>query len=372
MSTSQWYDAQGEASTKGVDAQTARRHAMENALQKALLIAGASVSSVQQVVNGLLTHDQVSIRASGIINSLDLISESYANNKVIVTIRADIFPQEHQCTSADYKKSLLITKTNLLHRAHANIGQIYTLDTSLGKQLAKKLRAKSQFIDAHLGVQQRTQFSRLNNSFQLEKIKQMAMSLADKTDSQYIMFSEFTDLSFGKDVNNSWQFWQEDIFDRRFNLAVYIYNGVNGENIFEEHYNSTAPWEFGKRENLDVNGTVFWNSQYGSIINQTLNTLIADLDEQLMCQQSRGKIVQANADSITINLGKRHGLQIGDELSVLHLANFISDDKKLYAGFNISPYKVTITQLSNDSAKAVTTNGHVLGSIQINDIVVRN
>mgnify|MGYP000598545300 CR=1 FL=1 len=367
----QWFSVTGEASTRNTDAETARRIAMENALQKALLVAGASVSSVQQVVNGLLTQDQISIRASGIVNSLEIVSETYADDKIVVNIRADIFPQEHQCASADYKKSLLITRTNLLQREHANIGQIYAIDTQLGHRLAAKFREKSQFVDSVVATSQKTSFSRLNNSFQLEKIKQLSMSLAQMTDSQFVMFTELNDISLAKDANNPWLVWQENIYDRRFDMSAYIVNGVNGETIFEKHYQNVAPWDFGKRDNVDVASNVFWQSAYGETVKSTLNKLVSDIDSQLMCNESRGRIVQINNNSIILNIGSKHGVQIGDEFSVLHVANFLADNGRSYAGFNVSPHKVKIMSVSNDTAHATTADGKILGSVQVDDVVVK-
>ncbi|WP_440875632.1 flagellar assembly protein T N-terminal domain-containing protein [Thalassotalea sp. PLHSN55] len=368
----QWYESQGQASTKGTDTQTARKKAMEEALQKALLVAGASVSSIQQVVNGLLTQDEISIRASGIVNSLDLISETYIDDIVTVNIRADIFPQQHQCSSADYRKTLLVTRANIVHREQANVGLIYDLDVAAGKKLSSKLNNDSQFIDVKLASQNKTEFSRLRNSFQAEKIKQLSISLSALTNSQYIMFSEINDISFAKQANNDWQFWQSDIFDRHFNLSVFIYNGVNGESVFEQHYTSSAPWTFDKREQVYVNSDTFWRSPFGVNIEQTLDKLIKDIDENMMCRQARGKIVRINNGAVTINLGRDQGVKIGDEFSLLHLNNFTADDGKVYAGYNISPYKVKVDQVTNQTARAYSINGEVLGSVQINDIAVRH
>ncbi len=371
-SMSQWYESQGQAISTNSDKKTARKQAMEQALQKALLVAGASVSSIQQVVNGLLIQDEISIRASGVVNSLELMSETYQDDLVTVTIRADIFPQENQCNSADYRKSLLVTRANIIHREQANIGSIYDLDVAVGKKLSEKFDRNSQFIDVMLAAQNKTEFSRLRNSFQAEKIKNLTMSLSSLTNSQYVMYAEINDISFAKQANNDWQFWQSDIFDRHFNFSVFIYNGVNGESVFEQHYVSTAPWSFNKREQVYVNSDTFWKSHYGNNVEQTLDKLIKDIDENMMCRQARGKIVRINNDAITINLGRDQGVQLGDEFSVLHLNNFTADDGKTYAGYNISDYKVVVEQVSNQSARAYTQSGEVLGSVQVNDIVVRH
>ena len=370
-SAAQWYESQGVATIKNDDSKSAKNRAMQNALKKALLVAGASVSSVQQVVNGLLTQDEISIRASGSVNSFELISENYTDDLVTVKIRADIFPQEKKCFAADYKKSMLLTRSNLLHREQANIGNIYQLDKTIVNQLANKIKKNGIYLDTKLALNTKTEFSRLNQSLAMEQLKNLSMSLASMTNSQYILFSEIQDISMANDEDNSWQFWQDDVYQRQFNIAVYIHDGTTGERVLDKQYQSSAPWQFNKRQQIDVSSQNFWQSEYGMRISQTLEDMVTDIDENMMCQPTQGRIVNVVGNNITFNLGKRHGVQVGDEFSLLHFQNFISDDKKSYPGFNVSPYKVTVNEVSNDSARATTTEQHIIDNIQINDLAVR-
>ncbi|MGB1263871.1 MAG: flagellar assembly protein T N-terminal domain-containing protein [Cognaticolwellia sp.] len=367
----QWYESQGVASIKNDDTKAAKTQAMQNALKKALLIAGASVSSVRQVVNGLLTQDEISIRASGSVNSLALVSEHYSDKLVTVTIRADIFPQEKKCFAADYKKSMLLTRSNIMQREQANIGNIYALDKTLINKLANKIQQQGLYLDTKLALHTKTEFSRLNQSLQTQALKNLAISLANQTDSQYVLFSEIQDLSMADDESNRWQFWQGDSVQRQFNVALYIFDGSTGERVFDKHYQSAAPWSFNKRKQVDVTSHTFWQSDYGQQISLSLDKIVSDIDDNMMCQPTQGKIVHVDGNSLTFNLGKRHGVKIGDEFSLLHLNHFISDDQRSYPGFNISPYKVIVTSVSQDNARATTTQQHILDNIQINDLAVR-
>jgi hypothetical protein len=370
-SVGQWYESQGIATIKNDDNKTAKNRAMQNALKKALLVAGASVSSVQQVVNGLLTQDEISIRASGSVNSFELINENYTDDLVTVTIRADIFPQEKKCFAADYKKSMLLTRSNLLHREQASIGNIYQIDKTLVKQLANKIENNGIYLDTKLALQTRTEFSRLNQTLAMEKLKSLTMSLASMTDSQYVLYSEIQDISMANDENNSWQFWQDNVYQRQFNIALYIHDGRTGERILDKQYQSSAPWQFNQRQQIDVSSQNFWLSEYGQKISQTLDSMVTDIDENMMCQPTQGRIVQVAGNNITFNLGKRHGVKVGDEFSLLHANNFVSDDRKSYSGFNVSPYKVIVNEVTNDSARATTAEQHLMDNIQINDLAVR-
>lgn len=368
---SQWFETTGQAYINNNETKTARNRAIESALKKTLLIAGASVSSVQQVVNGLLTKDEVNIRATGILNSFEVISENYTDKLAEVTIRADIIPQDKQCYSADYRKSLLLTRSYIINREQANIGNIYQLDKQVIAKLANNLKKDSRYLHTKVNLKNKTQFSRLNNSQQAEQIKSLTMSLADISDSQFVMYSEITDISFANSTEKTWEFWQDDIKNRHFNMTVYLFDGLNGELTFEKSYSSTTPWLYNVRENIDLHSDKFWHEQYGAKITRILKDVSLDIEEALMCQPTQGKIISTNGQQLVINLGKRHGVKVGDEFSLLANANMYLDNGKTYSGYNVSPYKVKVTQTNRDNATLVTVNNEQLGNIQINDLAVR-
>jgi hypothetical protein len=370
-SFSQLYETQGQSTIENNNIDAARTEAMENALQKALLVAGASVSSIQQVINGLMTQDEISIRASGSVNAIELIDEIHADNIMTVTIRADIFPQEKQCFSADFRKTLLMTRSKLLHREQASIGNIYNIEQSAIKLLTRKLKSNSHYISAKLFNKKHTEFSRLQQKMNFQGIKTLSTSLADQTDSHYVLYSEIVDVSFGQEATNNWQFWQADSFERQFALTLYIYNGTNGELTFEKQYQNKALWEFSKRELVDVNSQVFWQSKYGQMVDSTLNRLVTDIDKNIMCEPTQAKIVMVDGSRIIFNLGTKHGVKVGDEFTLLHKNNFTSDAGITYAGYKVSNYTVKVSSVSMQSATAITSDWGLLGNIQINDLAVR-
>jgi hypothetical protein len=368
----QLYYAQGQAVIEGGDTAQARTKAIEDALNKALLVAGASVSSVQQVVNGLLTQDNISIRASGVVSAIELVDEIHSDDNITVNIRADIFPQEKQCFAADFRKSVLLTKSHIVNREQASIGNIYEIDRAVMLNLAKKIKNEGQFIDVKASVAQKTQYSRLKKNMQLEQIKQLVTVLTNNTDSHYVLFSEIDELSFQQESTNSWQFWQQNIFERDFIISVYLYEGSSGELAYQQQFSGSAPWTFTKRASVDINSSTFRQSEYGKMIDGVLQQMVKELNENIICEQVRAKIVQVAGNTMTINLGSEHGLKVGDELSLLHKSNFKSSDGLTYTSFNLSPYKIKINQVYRQSAQAITTEGNLLDNIQINDLAVRH
>ncbi|MGJ8692811.1 MAG: flagellar assembly protein T N-terminal domain-containing protein [Thalassotalea sp.] len=370
--TAQWFETQGQAYINNGDKKVARAKAVENALKKTLLVAGASVSSIQQVVNGLLTKDELNIRATGIINSFEIISESYIDDLVEVSIRADIFPQEKQCFAADYRKTLLLSRSHLRHREQANIGGIYDLDKSVIKQLATQLKKDSRYLQTKTNIKNKTNFSRLHESQEVENIKMLSKSLAGVSDSQFVLYSEITDISIDVHQDQQWKFWQEAEKSRHFNFSVYIYDGINGEQVFDKTYQSTSYWDFDQRDTVTPSSQRFWQSKYGTNITRLLADVALDIDELLMCQPTQGTIVSIEGNHLLINLGKRHGVQLEDKFSLLANSTFSLANGKSYAGFNVSPYQLKVSKVTRDSAILTPVNDEQLGNIQINDLAVRH
>ena len=107
------------------------------------------------------------------------------------------------------------------------------------------------------------------------------------------------------------------------------------------------------------------------MIDSLLSRTVNDIDENVMCEPSQGKIVQVQGNTITINLGRHHGVKMGDEFTLLHSNSFTSQQGKRYSGYNISPHKVKVTQLTRQTATAITLDNDLLDNIQINDVAVR-
>ena len=138
----QWYESTGQAQIRDGDKNSAKARATEDAIKQALVYAGASVSSLQSVADGLITQDQLKVRAHGEINNIELIDETYSDDFVSVTVRLDIFPNDTQCFSSDFKKSVAITQTQFSNREDALHGQIFDINKAFSEKLFQTIRNK--------------------------------------------------------------------------------------------------------------------------------------------------------------------------------------------------------------------------------------
>lgn len=137
--TAQWYETTGRAMIRQGDEATARAQATEDAVKRALLFAGVSIRSVQQVTDGLLTQESLQVESSGEVQNVQLVSEMTRDGYFEVTIRADIEPTEAICPTMAYRKKLLITPFRLAIPEQAIVGDLFNIGKVSGKVFSSKL-----------------------------------------------------------------------------------------------------------------------------------------------------------------------------------------------------------------------------------------
>jgi hypothetical protein len=364
-----WYTVEGSAPTSNISRESAREIAIENAMKKVFLVAGANISTTQQVMNGLLIQDEVSIRASGSVNSVEIIDELYHDDMVTVTVRADVFSKEGACYKQRFKKSILLTKSYIIHREQANIGEIYRLDRALSKKLQEKMLVHDLQFSSRVIHKEPTPFSRLNSSARASEIKELAMTLSRISHSQYILFSEINDLSLDHKRENNWSVWQGPLYQRAFGVTYYLYNGINGELVWQQNYKEHALWDFPKRDIIDVNGMAFWQSDYGIMVSSVLNSVKNDLDNAVVCSKSEAIVMKVTNQEVILNLGRVHGVRLGDEFTLVYSKNYYDDNGEHFSSKHISDYKVRVTKVTENTA--IARSDEHTGNIQVNDLAIR-
>ena len=118
----------------GISSQTAS--AKPSPTKQALFFAGASINSVQQLTNGLLESEDITISSTGEVNQVELVDEVWHSDYVTVTIRADIFPKEQICKASEYTKQVASSYFSVANREHLLDGQIADFPAAFTRHLA--------------------------------------------------------------------------------------------------------------------------------------------------------------------------------------------------------------------------------------------
>jgi hypothetical protein len=359
-----WFEATGQAIINNNNKQVARARATQEAIKQALLFAGASVSSVQEIANGLLKNDHLEIRASGEVSQIELIDEVYGNGFVTVSIRADIFPQESQCQASDYVKSIVTGHFKLKHRGQATIGGLYGIGPALASRFQKEFLGLSRYSE----ITKVEEFNLVPGQF--EEVEQ-AIAFGNHTGAQFILIGEIDDISVEETGKFSIPLIGGKSRQRNLSLSYRLISATTGELLLEGNESAVAPWQYKIQQSVDPNSNQFWQSEYGEAINNLLADLTQKIDDTVSCIPAYGRIVNVNHSQLSIDLGKSRGVKRGDELNVFKMTQFYDPLGKAHFQYHIHPVKVRVTDVYHNSAVVSPVDDVFLANIQPNDFVVR-
>jgi len=367
-SQAEWYEATGQAKIRHGDIRSAKNRAMQDAVKQAMLFSGANIASIQKVSKGLLLDDYIQISANGAVNQIEVVEETQKGAYVSITIRADIFPQDRECYSSDFGKKVAITQFPIQHWEDAKVGGLYGLEKAVPKQVLNMLQSGANTIypvpwfDKKLDV---------NIDFEQQgRVRyELIDAVAQNANSQFVMFGRISDVSFGDQTNN-YSFWEDDQFERYFGLDLIIANAMTHEVLYQNQFHTTAEWTQPMKKSVNVNSRQFWNSEYGHAIERLLTDVRDDIHASLSCQQLQSKILAVrDGEQIQINIGRGQGVHVGQEYRISYRADTIDDTGNLLTNFVISPYRVRITQVYENSAIAESLDADFMSNVQANDVI---
>lgn len=359
-----WFSATGQSIIADGNMEQAREQATREAIKQALLFAGANVRSVQQMTNGLLMSDQLEIRSSGEVNSIELIDEVVDDGVITVSIRADIFAQKNQCSAADYTKKIATTYFPIRYQGQATTGQIHRL----GEQLAYRLQNTINTLTPSMQVAHVEPFV---FDWHNADIDTQAKSLANKTNTQYVMFIVIEDISVDKQKRNAFSLHKTDPYLRAFNFTLHLVNGATGETLYTNSYQSTAPWQYNITDRVDVGSMDFWRGAYGQNIERMLQASTLDLQEYAMCQPTMGRVLAVTDNELQINLGRTHQVQAGDQLTLFKVKQLSDPFGQEYRQFVLHPTTLVVRNVYSNTATVAAMDNSLLGDVQPNDYVAR-
>lgn len=368
FAVAEWYEATGQAKIRHGDVRSAKNRAVQDALKQAMLFSGANVTSIQKISKGLLMDDHVQINAMGAVNRVEIVEERQKGPFISVTIRADIFPKDRECYASEFGKKVAITQFPIQHWQDAKIGEIYGLEKELPRQLMKMFQSGANTIYPVAWFEKKLN---VNAEFEQQgKVRyELIDAVAQNANAQFVMFGRISDVSFG-DKTNAFSFWADDEFERYFTLELIVANALTHEVLYQNRFHTEADWTFDHKQSVNVNSSQFWNSEYGHSIRRLLTEVRDDLYTNLNCQKLQSKISDIReGEQIQINIGAGQGVEIGQEYRVSYRSDKIDDLGNLLTNIVISPYKVRIIKVYENSAIAESTDTDFMSNVQINDII---
>lgn len=368
LAQAQWYEATGQAQIRHGDVKSAKSRALQEAVKQTMLFAGANIANVQKISQGVLVDDYTMINSHGSVNNVEIVDEIYKDSMVSITVRADIFTEDEKCYSSDFGKKIAITQFPIQHWADAQIGGLYPLEKEVPRRLMSMLRTAS---DAIYPVAWLDKKLNINRDFEQQgRVRyQLVDAVANSANTQFVMFGRITDLSFGPQTND-YKFWQDERYERFFGLELMIANALTHEVLYQNQFHASADWQYSKKRQVNVKGRDFWNKEYGEAMERLLADARNDIVAHMSCQELQSKIVSVqDGEQVQFNIGRAQGVSVGQEYRISYRSDVMDDSGNLLTNFVISPYRVKITKVYENSAIAESLDADFMSNVQPNDII---
>ena len=362
QATAAWFQAQGQAMIINGDRDLARKEALNDAVRQALLFAGASVSSSQTIVNGLMSEDALHINVSGEVKRVEKVNETWHKDFLNVTIRADIFSDNasEQCDASLVNYSLASAPFSIRQHEHLLDGNIQRFGSAIVEHLDQVMTTSSDRLEI-------TKIMPFTLDWQYSRVAEQAQVIGKQFNVQLALFGQVEDASIVR-AQKAW-YQLGDHRTRQFNIQVKLIDTVNGAILLDEFYQAQGPWQFDQFQEVDPLSMAFWSSAYGSSVNDTLVKLVNDIEQAINCLPATGRIISVANNRVNISLGRHHGLKPGDIVTLYQKTDVIDEHGQTYIQYNLHPNKLKAVNVNVDNATLEPELGGLLGNIQPNDFV---
>lgn len=359
--SAQWYETTGRALIRQGDEASARAQATEDAVKRALLFAGVSIRSVQQVTDGLLTQESLKVESSGEVQNVQLVTESTRDGYFEVTIRADIEPTEAVCPTLAYRKKLLITPFRLAIPEQAVVGDLFNIGKVSSKVFSSKLEE----------VGHSTWPAEYKNPIDVPALNYLERkTLQQQLGVRYVLSASIDDVSLGGTTGTNWTFWTDADRDRYYHLQVQVFDLAEERTVFSQKYQTTALWSHRKTTNLDPSYHRFWETAYGQAAERILNAAAMDVEEAIRCEPLQAEVIQVKQNLVLLSIGKAHGVSVGDRFKLVHRREVPDSFGRIQPLLAVTELTVEITQLSSEAAWAKSVDAELLANIQAGDLAM--
>ncbi|EGU39991.1 flagellar assembly protein FlgT [Vibrio scophthalmi] len=349
-----WYEVTGMATVVSSE-EAARLHALEDALYKAVSFSGADIGSISNL-KPLLESDRKEYQFTNHEVRYILVEEQKVRkNVMLVKARIDIYPSATGCHVDQYKKTFLVGNIDLASPQQAVMGQVYSLGDDFAQVINRQLdEESSSFVS--VGT---TDFE--INKRNPERLKM----IAEDTGAQYIIGGTITDLTATIDQ----KLLRDDTINRQFAMELTIFDGKTGSEVYTRNYREVALWPFPKTSQVDTRSARFWASTYGDMMLRVSRNVMLDLESEVSCKITLPEIVAKWGNTLTMDLGRIHGVREGDKLQLWHTGSFIDQRGLPRNKVTATDITLTVGRVYEHEAELSVDQPELANSIQIGDVM---
>lgn len=354
FSYAEWFEVSGTANYVSSE-ETARIHALEDAIYQAMKFSGADIGSLS-TLRPFLEEKRTEYQFTNHEVRYIRVLESKANDgTMVLKVQLDIYPSATGCHVDQYKKTFLVGNIDLASPQQAVMGKVYNLGDDFSHVVNRQLDQESISFTS-VGT----------TDYEIDKRNpSMLQMIAQDTNAQYIIGGRITDLT----ATIEQKILSDDVINRQFALEMYVYDGKTGQEVYNRAYREVAVWGFPKTSQVDTRSARFWASTYGKMLLRVSRNIMLDLESELSCKITLPEVVAINNGKVTINLGRIHGVEIGDKLQLWHTGSFIDQAGLPRNRVSQSEVTLTVARVYDQEAELTIDQPQLGQSIQIGDVM---
>ncbi|MBY7829766.1 flagella assembly protein FlgT [Vibrio fluvialis] len=349
-----WYEVTGTATIVSSE-DSARLHALEDAIYKAVNFAGADIGSISNLMPLLETDRQEYLFTNHEVRYILIEDRKVRGNVMQVRARIDLYPSATACHVDQYKKTFLVGNIDVASPQQAVMGQIYDIGDDFAHVVDRQIAQES-----HSFVSVGT----TNYDIDARNPERIKM-IAQDSGAQYIIGGVITDLTATVDQ----KLLQDDVINRQFALEMRVYDGKTGNEVFKHNYREVASWPFAKTSQVNTRSARFWASTYGQMLLRVSRNVMLDLESEISCKITLPEVVAKFGNTITMDLGRIHGVKTGDKLQLWHTGAFIDQRGLPRNKVTQSDITLTVTRVYENDAELTIDQPELASSIQIGDVM---
>ncbi|MEP1551686.1 MAG: flagellar assembly protein T N-terminal domain-containing protein [Paraglaciecola sp.] len=308
-----WQQGEASVAIEGADLTDVRVQAIKNAVADASFKNGSFIAAEDVVLDGLLVSSKSVITTQGQIQRVEVVSETVTDNTLTVSVKVNFTPL-FDCAHDGYNRSMLVAQFQVLKPQQAKYGGIFDLGTQISKRFERQLSVEHSspkvllidkaFTDVHS-----------YDKIDLQEITEKAIFMTREYGRQFVLFGFIRDISLFEQVTE--ELLSDDVALRRnFTVQVYLLDAYRHNIIYKETYHSEANWEYSSDYSVDTNNSLFWRSDYGRVVLNTINNAVSDVSNLLQCERSFAQIINTEQQQLTINMGSENGIKKGDKFTL--------------------------------------------------------
>lgn len=349
-----WYEVTGTATVVSSE-EVARVHALEDALYKAVKFSGADIGSIANLRSFLESDNKEYQFTNSEVRYILIEEQGVRRGVMFVKARIDIYPSATSCHVEQYKKTFLVGNIDVASPQQAVMGQIYSIGDDFANVINRQLDQESvNFVSVG------TTDYEINKRFP-ERLKMIAQDRG----AQYIIGGVITDLTATIDQN----LIKDDVINRQFALEMTVFDGKTGNEVYNRNYREVARWPFPKTSQVDTRSARFWASTFGDMMLRVSRNIMLDLESEVSCKITLPEVVAKWGNTITIDLGRIHGVEEGDKLQLWHTGSFIDQRGLPRNKVTETDITLTVSRVYDSEAELTVDQAELATSIQIGDVM---